>query len=151
MKLSGPENVIPDIFSDYEYWSFLTQQYSCIIVCICPCREKRLQNMECRRENRRGTIVTSWWSAGVSTEKNRQSIYILKVLQLENNSSGSAKKTSINKLAKKHIEKSSTVKFSVKFLQWFWGDLCANQETFLYHVSNHINSGSNVIKIDIHV
>ena len=49
----------------------------------------------------------------------RQSVYILKVLQLESNSSGSDKEVSADKLAKKHMEESNTIRVSVRFSQWF--------------------------------
>lgn len=66
-----------------EYWSFLTQQYSCITTGVCP-RERptpEIGNLDGRP--RRDSTVTSWRSAGVQIKESGRSICERKVLQLE--------------------------------------------------------------------
>lgn len=142
----GLENV-PDVFSlTFEYFSFLTEQYSCITTGIYACCERHARNLEPNLEgrNRRDSVATSWWSAGVSIKESRQSIYMLQVLHLESNSAGSAKETSANKLTKKHTEESKHNQGFCHFLAVIPKGSCAKQGIFLYYVLNLLNSESNV-------
>lgn len=84
MKLSGPANVIPDVFSDTWILIFPhpaiflpNSRYMSLSWEATP----EIWNIE--RRNRRDNIETSRWSTGVSIKGSRQSVYILKVFQLE--------------------------------------------------------------------
>lgn len=116
VKLSGPENVIPDVFSDV--WILISPHPAILLHnsrCMSWLWEATPGTWNVEGRNKKDSVATSWWSVGVSIKEGRQSIYILKVLQLEGNSSGSAKKTSANILATKHAEQSSTIRVSVRF------------------------------------
>lgn len=75
-KLSGPENIIPDVFSDiwiviFPYPAiFLYNHRSMSLLWEATPEIWRLEG-----RNRRNSRMTTWWSIGVSTKESTKSIY----------------------------------------------------------------------------
>ena len=75
-KLSGPENIIPDVFSDiwiliFPYPAIFLHNHRSMSLLWEATPE--IWSLEGR--NRRNSRMTSWWSTGVSTKESTKSIY----------------------------------------------------------------------------